>query len=123
MPIKTGSAKAKGRNLQKHIASKIVETFPTLEADDAVSNPMGSGGVDIRLSPLAQRTFPVSVEAKSWRAAPGMAAIRQSEYNKYPNTVAVVVWKPHRESPEDSLVMLKFTDFLKIMKDLYEAKK
>lgn len=65
MTISVQSAKAKGRKLQKDVASFILNLFPDLEPDDARSCPMGSGGEDIQLSPAARRRFPYAVECKA----------------------------------------------------------
>lgn len=63
--MKTSSAKAKGRNLQKHVVAAILRTFTTLEDGDATSRSMGANGDDILLSPRARRYLPISVECKS----------------------------------------------------------
>ena len=44
--MKTSSAKAKGRNLQKWVVSKLVEHLQ-LDPDDLESRPMGSSGEDV----------------------------------------------------------------------------
>ena len=65
MPIKTSSAKAKGRKLQQTVRDAILARFPDLEPGDVRSCAMGSNGEDLQLSPLAARTFPFSVECKA----------------------------------------------------------
>lgn len=116
MPIKTSSAKGKGREHQKWIKKVILEEIPELEEDDIGWASMGSSGIDIELSPTAQKEFPVSIEAKATKKAPALAALRQANYNKYMATFAAVVWKPHGAKREDSMVMLNFRDFLKLIK-------
>ena len=44
--MKTSSAKAKGRNLQKWVVSKLIEHLQ-LDEEDLESRPMGSSGEDI----------------------------------------------------------------------------
>lgn len=65
MPIKTSSAKAKGRKLQNTIRDTILTSFPALSPEDVRSCPMGSNGQDIWLSEAARAAFPYSVEAKA----------------------------------------------------------
>ena len=69
--ITIASAKAKGRNLQQHVAAVIMAAFPTLEDGDVRSTSMGSGGEDVQLSPAARRVFPFTVECKQ-RAKDGV---------------------------------------------------
>lgn len=69
--ITVQSAKNKGRKLQKDMAAFVLRLFPQLEADDARSCPMGSGGEDVQLSPAARRLFPYSLECKA-RASPSL---------------------------------------------------
>ena len=63
--MKTSSAKAKGRNLQKYVRDKILSVFPSLKPDDCRSTSMGAGGEDIQLSTEGRRVLPVSIECKS----------------------------------------------------------
>lgn len=63
--MKTQSAKAKGRNLQKWVRDKIIATFPSLSLDDVRSTSMGAGGEDVQLSPAARELFPFQVECKN----------------------------------------------------------
>ncbi len=114
--MKPQSAKAKGRALQQYLAKRIVEAFSELAEDDAVSRPMGSGGVDIMLSPLAQKVFPISVEAKNWKAKPGPKEMEQAEYNKYLGSFALVAWKPKGKSMDDTVVMMNFNNLLGLIK-------
>ena len=58
--IKTQSAKAKGRNLQKHVRDRILAVFPWLKEGDVESRSMGSAGVDVMMSPLARRALPLN---------------------------------------------------------------
>lgn len=63
--MKTSSAKAKGRNLQKYVRDKILNMFPVLTADDVRSTSMGAGGEDILLSSAGRKLLPISIECKS----------------------------------------------------------
>jgi hypothetical protein len=64
--MKTSSAKAKGRNLQKWVANQLLAFEPTLEPDDIKSTSMGAGGEDVMLSPAARRVYPWQIECKSY---------------------------------------------------------
>lgn len=66
--MKPQSAKAKGRNLQKYVVSKVLHYFPHLKPDDCLSRSMGASGEDIMLSPAARDVFPVSIECKNKKA-------------------------------------------------------
>lgn len=69
LDLKTSSAKAKGRNLQKYVVTKILEYFYNyLKLDDVSSRSMGANGEDILLSPKAREYLPISIECKN-RAA------------------------------------------------------
>ena len=54
--MKTQSAKAKGRNLQKWVVNKLIETFE-IHPEDIKSCSMGAGGEDVQLSPAARKLF------------------------------------------------------------------
>jgi len=110
--MKTASAKAKGRNLQKFVAKKITEIF-RLREGDVESCSMGAGGVDIKLSPAARDKFPFSIECKSTKKFPSLSALVQSENNAYEETLSGVVWKPPGKSPELSLIYFDLDDFIK----------
>ena len=58
------SCKSKGRRLQQQVAKSILETFPHLTDGDVYSTPMGAPGEDVRLSPLARSSLPLSLECK-----------------------------------------------------------
>jgi hypothetical protein len=59
------SRKAKGRNLQKAVATSILQAFPFLHISDVQSTSMGAGGVDVKLSKAAQDVFPFAIECKA----------------------------------------------------------
>ena len=112
MPIKTSSAKAKGRDLQKHIRDRILEIFQ-LEEGDVESRSMGAPGVDIMLSPKARRLVPFSIESKKTKKTPSRAELKQSQANAYPHTIAGVVWAPHGSGPSKSMIIFDLEDFLR----------
>lgn len=108
--MKPQSAKAKGRNLQKWVVSKLREKFGWHE-DECTSRSMGAGGEDILLSPGARRAFPFSVECKNTERVNvydcyEQAAANAGEYN------AIVVYKRNRRQP---LVIIDFNDFMELI--------
>lgn len=66
--MKTASAKAKGRNLQKWVRDNILNIFHTLTENDVASRGMGQQGTDIVLSEAARVHFPFAVECKSLKS-------------------------------------------------------
>jgi hypothetical protein len=115
--MKTSSAKAKGRELQKHVAKEIREKFD-LPDTDVVSRPMGSSGVDIMMSEKALAMLPVSIECKNTKKFPSLSALEQSENNCYDATVPAASWKPPGKGYDDTIIYMKLSDFL----DLWEYK-
>ena len=70
MSIKTQSAKAKGRNLQKHVRDVILKVFG-LEEGDVESCSMGASGVDIKMN-QKEEVYMTSDEAVAWGFADGV---------------------------------------------------
>jgi len=106
--MKTSSAKAKGRRLQQHVATRIKEHF-FLPDSDVKSLPMGSQGADVWLSTTARSLFPFSIECKAQEKINIWSAYEQA--------------KTHGESPlviftrnrSDVLCTMSFEDLLKIL--------
>jgi hypothetical protein len=117
MPIKTQSAKGKGRRLQNFVRDLILDRFPWLGEGDIESRSMGSSGVDVVMSPLARKTLPVSLECKKTKKTPSRAELEQSRSNAYGTTIPGVVWCPHGCGHKKSMVMFDLNDFL----DWYES--
>lgn len=112
MAIKTQSAKAKGRRLQNYIRDRLLERFPWLGEGDVESCSMGSSGVDLKMSPLARKTLPISIEAKKTKKTPSRAELEQSRANAYGTTVPAVVWCPHGCGMQKSMIMFDLEEFL-----------
>jgi len=112
MPIKTSSAKAKGRRLQNDVRDILFKRYPWLKEGDLDSCSMGSGGVDIKMSPLARKTLGMSIECKATKKTPSLAELRQARANAYEGTLASVVWSPHGSGPDKALIMMDFKEFL-----------
>ena len=96
--MKTRSAKNKGRRLQNLIRDKILELFPKLTSDDVRSTAMGQSGMDIQLSPAAQKAFPFAIECKNNKKFVGYTYMKQAEGNAEKLTPIVVV-KADRKKP------------------------
>ena len=125
--MKTSSAKAKGRKLQKFVMDLIVDFVPGVERGDAISRSMGCGGVDIILSPKAQKLFPFSIECKNTKAFPGLRTLKQAEANCYEGTLPCFVWHPHGYKMEGSVISFRCRDFVKFwgeqIQEIENAKK
>ena len=94
--MKTSSAKAKGRNLQKWVVSKLVEHLQ-LNPDDLESRPMGSSGEDVIMGVQSRELFPYSVECKNQEKVNVWAAYEQSEANCDKHEPLVVIKKNHKK--------------------------
>jgi len=112
MGIKTQSCKAKGRALQQAIRDAILAKFPWLGEGDVESTSMGASGVDVRMSPLARKAFPVSIECKKTKKTPSLAELKQARSNTYDHTIGAVVWSPHGTGPDKAVIMMDFAEFL-----------
>ena len=97
--IKTASAKAKGRYLQKFLVSTILKKFPTLEPDDVTSRSMGANGEDVLLSPAARKLLPYSFECKNIAAFAGYNYLGQAETNCPKTCKPVAVVKANHKKP------------------------
>ena len=117
--MKTASCKNKGRLLQQHLA-KVLKVLYNWREGDCESRPMGSGGVDLMMSPKARDEFPFSIESKNWKAFPSLAALKQSGANKYDDTLPCVVWKPKGKGMSESIVYFNFEDFAAFWKQHME---
>ena len=120
--MKPASAKAKGRELQKYIRDRIYEAFAWLKEGDVTSTAMGQGGVDIQLSPLARRTFPLSIESKKTKKTPSGQELEQARRNAYGMTLPVVAWCPHGKGPQHTMLLMSLEDFIDWYKDISAVK-
>tara|TARA_Y100000033_G_scaffold46489_1_gene51010 strand:+ start:605 stop:946 length:342 start_codon:yes stop_codon:yes gene_type:complete len=107
--MKTSSAKAKGRNLQKWVVSKLIEHLQ-LDEEDLESRPMGSSGEDIIMGKLSRQKFPYSVECKNQEKVNVWSAYEQAESNSK-GYEPVVVIKKNRKKP---LVVIDAEYFVKL---------
>ncbi len=111
MAITTQSAKAKGRKLQQTVCAAILDAHPSLSPDDVVSCPMGSQGMDVKLSSAAQEAFPFSVECKA-RAKIALVYDALSQADRRNGLTPVAVIKADRRQP---LAVIALDDFMKLV--------
>ena len=109
---KTQSAKAKGRNLQKWVVNKLIETFD-IHPEDIKSCSMGAGGEDVVMARAAREKFPFSVECKNVEKLNVWDAYEQAKANSSGYEPIVVMKKNHKKP----LVVLDAEHFIEIIKD------
>ena len=84
--MKTQSAKAKGRKLQKWMRELLIEKLD-IHPEDIESRSMGAGGEDLIMARAAREKFPLSVECKNqekvnvWESAHKLAYQKAIEKN------------------------------------------
>lgn len=113
--MKPSSAKAKGRALQQLIRDdlrKMGEPHGLVD-EDIESRGMGQNGVDVILSPAAQKIFPLDVEAKNQESL-NVVTIFWGHFKKYAQrlTLKILVHKKNHTTP---LVTLRWADFLELL--------
>ena len=107
--MKTSSAKAKGRLLQKWFANLLVEELE-VDPEDIESRPMGSQGEDIIMGRESREQFPYSIECKNQEAVNVWKAYEQAESNCKGYEPLVVI-KRNRSKP---LVLVDAEHFVKL---------
>lgn len=109
--MKSHSAKAKGRKLQKNLAERLVSLFPAqIGPDDITSRSSGANGEDILISPKARAIYPFKFECKNIKSFVGYNYLDQAKAHKG-NFIPVAVVKANRKEP---LVVMELEDFLSI---------
>jgi hypothetical protein len=110
--MKTSSAKAKGRRLQKWFADKLVEHLE-VDSEDLESRPMGSQGEDIIMGKETRQIFPYSVECKNQESVNVWKSYEQATDNCKGYEPLLVI-KRNNHKP---LVVLDAEFFLQLHKD------
>lgn len=117
--IKTSSAKAKGRNLQKQICEMISKltgfSWSSNGKEDCPisSRPMGQSGTDIRLESQVKKVFPFSIECK-WQENWSIPSwIDQAKENQEKGTEWLLFC---RRSRHPTIVVLDAEVFFKLLK-------
>ena len=113
MPIKTSSAKQKGRALQQFVRDSIIDLLKPygVVADDVKSTSMGASGEDVQLSPLAKRLLPVSVECKSHKAMAIYTWWTQCLSNTKVGERPLLVIKINQKRP---LAVMDYQDYIRL---------
>lgn len=112
MAIKTSSAKAKGRNLQKWVREKLIEEL-NIHPEDIESRSMGAGGEDLIMARSAREKFPHSIECKNVEKLNVWEAYEQAKSNAG-NYEPIVVMKKNHKKP---LVVVDAEYFIGLFKN------
>lgn len=106
------SRKAKGRRLQNTVSELLLERHNDLEPDDIRGAIMGESGEDIKMSPLARRKIPLSIECKAQERLSIWSALNQAEENVKEGTKPAVVFKRNYSK---TYIAMEFEDFLDLL--------
>lgn len=115
-PIKTSSAKSKGRDLQQWVCREISEmvSIPYNQGDDDClihSREMGQSGTDIVLRGKAKERFKYSVECKNTESLSLYQAIEQCIANTLPGQDWLIV---HKKKGSEPIVVLDWEAFRRL---------
>ncbi|MAG48412.1 hypothetical protein CMO86_01655 [Candidatus Woesearchaeota archaeon] len=111
--MKTQSAKAKGRKLQKWMRELLIEKLD-IHPEDIESRSMGAGGEDLIMARAAREKFPMSVECKNQEKVNIWESYKQAEENSK-DYEPVVVIKRNNSKP---LVLVDAEYFVSMFKKL-----
>ena len=107
------SRKSKGFGFQREVVELLREHFKDeLETDDIKSTSSGVSGVDIQLSPLAQKRFPFACELKRCEKVSLRQWWKQAQANSTEKLKPLVITKQNRE---EALVVISLQDFLELL--------
>ena len=110
--MKTQSANSKGRNLQKWVVNKLIESFD-IHPEDIKSCSMGAGGEDVVMARAAREKFPFSIECKNVERLNVWEAYDQASANSG-NYEPLLVMKKNRKNP---LVVMDASAFIELFKN------
>ena len=111
--MKTQSAKAKGRKLQKWMRELLIEKLD-IHPEDIESRSMGAGGEDLIMARAAREKFPMSIECKNQEKVNVWESYKQAEDNSK-DYEPVVVIKRNNSKP---LVLVNAEYFVSMFKKL-----
>ena len=111
--MKTQSAEAKGRKLQKWMRELLIEKLD-IHPEDIESRSMGAGGEDLIMARAAREKFPMSVECKNQEKVNVWESYKQAEDNSK-DYEPVVVIKRNNSKP---LVLVDAEYFVSMFKKL-----
>ena len=109
--MKTSSAKAKGRNLQKKVRELLIEHLG-VDPEDIESRSMGAGGEDLIMARAAREKFPCSIECKNQERVNVWESYDQAESNSG-DYEPIVVLKRNNRKP---LILVDAEYFVKMHK-------
>ena len=109
--MKTSSAKAKGRNLQKWVREKLIEEL-NIHPEDIESRSMGAGGEDLIMARAAREKFNFSIECKNCEKLNVWEAYEQAKSNAGQYEPIVIMKKNHKKP----LVVVDAEYFIKLFK-------
>jgi hypothetical protein len=109
--MKTSSCKQKGRRAVVELKESLMTHAPELEADDLIVTSAGETGVDLKLSPAAQKIYPFAIEAKNVEKLNIWAALEQSEGHRTDKLTPAVFFKRNRS---EMYVAMKAEEFIKL---------
>ena len=110
--MKTQSAKAKGRNLQKWVVQQLIETFD-IHPEDIKSCSMGASGEDVIMARAAREKFPFSVECKNQEKLNVWSSLEQAETNSGKH-IPLLVFKRNRTK---TYAVLEFDKLLELLNE------
>ena len=113
--MKTQSAKAKGRNLQKWVRDQLIEQLE-IHPEDIESRSMGAGGEDLIMARAARSKFPFSVECKNVEKLNVWEAYEQAKANSG-DYEPIVIMKKNFKKP---LVVIDAEYFIQLFGDKNE---
>ena len=114
------SRKAKGRKLQQHVRDRILEVFNSLEEDDVRSTSMGASGMDVLLSPKAQKEFPFALECKNQERLNLWESLKQATINTKQKLYPLLVFKRNRSKV---YCVLEFEHLIELLKSYNNAER
>lgn len=106
------SRKSKGAKFQKEIKELLMETFTNLEEGDIKTAVMGESGVDIKLSPAAQKVFPYAIECKAQEKVSLRQWWEQAKANATEKLSPLLITKQSRKEP---LVVMDLKTFINLI--------
>lgn len=112
--MKTRSAKAKGKSLERLIANKILDKFPELVYGTDVRITIGQEhGEDVKLSRKASTLVPLKIEAKSRATMAIYTYYEQAKGHPGEHLEPCVIIKMNRKQP---LIVINLDYFLDMLK-------
>lgn len=94
--MKTSSAKAKGRRCAKEVKDLMHFYDADLQDDDINVTSSGETGEDLKLSPRARQTYPLSIECKNVEKLNIWQALEQTESHVKEGRLPILFFRRNR---------------------------